>query len=293
MDQGGLRGYAPRRPAPAEPLALALDVIAGFLIIASRDVGGLLALLGVSLGLYASTGLLVRALAPVATRQPRPRLLLAGGGVLLFALAVHSAYTVSPLSGVVALWAGGFGVLYYLGGDQTTFGPTLRGVSRGATLLLGMSVSGVWLDGLLLPAAIVALYVTALTLVGGERPARARRHGLYAGAVAAIGATAATLLVSMHAPRHAALLFGAVFFAWMLHVGAAWYRNLHAPAWAYLMLHRGALGAVVLNAALAAAFAGALAGTAVLLLVPCAHYAGKLADAVRGFGARRLVLNRG
>lgn len=191
-------------------------------------------------------------------------------GASLLLLGILAAWQVSFLSGMLAIGIALLALLYDAWGKHRIFfGPLTMGLCRGGNLLLGASALPAMLPQLWYLGLIPVVYIAAITMIsrgevhGGNR--RALKAGLF-----------------MYGLIVITILFLAFF------TGSAWWQVLPFVAlFAYLIfpplvkalqkqegrligkaVKAGVLSLIVLNAAVATAFAGWLWGVAILLLLP-------------------------
>lgn len=189
--------------------------------------------------------------------------------VVLLAIGIGAAFTVSLPSGLIAATVASLAVLYDAWGKhQSWFGPINMGLCRGGNLLLGASavpaaLGNVWLLGL-----IPVVYIAAVTTVsrgevhGGNRPALAGGAVLYVVVLATLAGLAATTPGGWQSIPFTLLLAALVFPP----LARAW-KTLE-PQLVGKAVKAGVLSLIVLNSALASIFAGWQYGIMVLALLP-------------------------
>lgn len=287
---------------PGRLLTAPADVMAGFLIAGSSAFGALPGLLLATLCLYASGAALNDVFdADTDSRRRAPRPIARGEisrtagamfGLVLLALGIVYAYSVSNFSAAIALAIAILALAYNVGGKHTSVGPTLIGLCRGANLLLGMSASGVMPDAQLWPAAILALYAAAVATLSLHRHSRLR-HALFAGGVGMIAAAVLAAWVGMQSPHTYALGYWLVFVGFIAPATVAAAIKLDSET-ARQAVRYGVLGVIALDAALTAAYVGATPALAVLALLPVAlyvtHRLAKAQPAAPSADARTLVI---
>lgn len=188
-----------------------------------------------------------------------------GAGLLV--LGVLAAAVASVPSALVAAAIAGLAVLYdWRAKHHALAGPAAMGGCRGLNLLLGVSAVPAALAGLW-PLALVPLaYVAAITAVSqGEVHGGRTRTGWLA--LGLLGAVLLALLGLAWRGNVWALPF-VVLFAWRVVPPFAAAATEPTPARAGAAVRAGVLSLVVLDASLAACFAGPLYGALVLLLWP-------------------------
>ncbi|WP_431859069.1 hypothetical protein [Azospirillum sp.] len=251
----------PASVAAALASALAGHAAAGTLV--PEDASGLAWILAAAAALGLASGVMQ---APAIGRA-------VGGiaGALLLG-AVAMAVQASAGAGVLAAVAGALLAALHLGGERSPWlGPLLSGLAFGALFLLGAAED---------PAALVPAAPAALAPVCYGAAFGIVRHGpLWRGdqrpALLAIGLLLAALLLPLTLgwlddyAGMSALPFAAVL-AWWVLPDFLWGASDPRPLPVQTALTAGRLSAPALAAALAAGFAGTVAGLTLLLLVPLA-----------------------
>ena len=263
---------------PANVVTALADVLAG--AAAAGTLAGLPWLLPATAALYAGGVVLNDVFDAALDARERPerpipdgRVTRAGAAALgggLLALGVLAAGMVSTASLAVAVGI----VTAVLSYDawakhQGLAGPLMMGACRGLNLLLGVSAAPAALGALWPLALIPVAYIAAITAVSrGEVHGGGGRTGwLAVGLIGAVLAVLAALGIAGSQPAWAALPFVALL-AWRVlppFVAAARHPQ---PALVGAAVRAGVLSLILLDAALAAAFAGPLHGLAVLALWP-------------------------
>lgn len=201
---------------------------------------------------------------------------LLGGGLLL--LGLFAAAQVGALSLYLAIAIALLALFYdAFGKHQELFGPVNMGLCRGGNLLLGMSAVpatvGQWWFLALIPVA----YIAAITMIsrgevhGGSKTALRGGMGIYGFIIA--------LLLGLTTFTQPYLWELAPFVAYLAY-------RIFPPLLAALRkpeppligkaVKAGILSLIVLNAALAAGFAGWVAGFVILLLLPVSLWLARL-----------------
>lgn len=198
-------------------------------------------------------------------------------GIILFTMGVGVSFLVNMMSGMIALLISLFALLY----DAKTkhvdlLGPANMGLCRGLNLLLGMSLipSAMLNNWYLLLIPIV--YIAAITSVSKGEVYGSGKQPLYIAAffyllifaaIVFLGISSDTALVQS---LPFALLFLALIFSPLV-------KAMKDPSAAKIgiAVKMGILSLIVLNATLAAIFAGALYGIIILLLLPASMLLGK------------------
>ncbi|MEW6282895.1 MAG: UbiA-like protein EboC [Candidatus Eremiobacterota bacterium] len=266
---------------PANVVTAAADVLAGFAASGApaRPALGLLMLSGMCLyaGGVALNDLLDRR-EDALTRPERPipsgRVSLLGAAILVALLLFSGlglAFQVSPTSGVLAALLALLACLYDAWAKRRAFaGPLCMGSCRGLNLLLGVSLLPAALPGRCYLALLPVLYVGAITCVSRGEVERGRREA--GRGLALLGASLVMLgCLSGGSPWSLGLL------AWLgLRTGPAFWRAWRSrdPLHSRAAVRNGVLSLILLDGALAAAYAGPWLAALVLLL---------------GFLARRLA----
>ncbi|GAA4438504.1 hypothetical protein GCM10023188_33990 [Pontibacter saemangeumensis] len=195
-------------------------------------------------------------------------------GAILLAVGVLAAWQVSGLSALIALAVAFLSLLYdWKGKHQNILGPINMGSCRGGNLLLGVSAVPAAVEELWFIAFIPIVYIAAITMIS-----RGEVHG---GNIAALKGA-----VLMYA-----LVFGGIISLALLPEFNLWYSLPFLLLFAYLIfpplframptkepkliikaVKAGILALIVMNASMAAGFAGWQYGLLVLLLLPISIY---------------------
>ena len=198
----------------------------------------------------------------------------------LLAMGVLAAGQVSLLSALIALTVAGLAVLYNAWGKhQSLFGPLNMGLCRGGNLLLGVSAIPATVPHLWFLSLIPIVYIAAITMIsrgevhGGNRQALWGGVGMYSLVMAALLAVAIMVSVSVEVVIPFLLLLGYLIYPPLFKA-----LRQSEPRYIGLAVKAGVLSLIVLDAALAAIFAGWLYGLCVLLLLPLSQWlAGRFA----------------
>lgn len=268
---------------PANILTAHADILAGYAVAETIHFSHLGLLLVATTGLYGG-GIVWNDVCDAAQdaserpERPIPRGTVSRtqaavfGGFLLLG-GVASAFYASKTSGLVAL-ATAFAALFYdaLAKRQAIVGPINMGLCRGLNFLLGLSVSPHALSSRWPTGLIATFYIAGVTALsrsevrGGERSAALVSTFWLAGAL-----VVAFLMFRSMAPHP---YWGLPFFGLLLYrVSPAFLRAIRTlrPPDVRLAVKAGVLSLIVLNASIAANFAGFLYGAALLLLyIPAA-----------------------
>ncbi|MEM1293095.1 MAG: UbiA-like protein EboC [Cyanobacteria bacterium P01_H01_bin.162] len=191
-----------------------------------------------------------------------------GGGLLALGIlaAAQVSWSSAGLAAIVALLA----LLYdAVGKHQSWLGPLNMGLCRGGNVLLGVSALPVMLTERWFLAVIPILYIAAVTAVSqGEVEGGKRQTGILAIALVLLviaGVVGFTVLADytwMTAVPFLGLFAGLVLPAFVRATQDP------SPATVQQAVKSGVLSLIVLDAAIAAGFAGWPYGLAVLLLLP-------------------------
>ena len=204
---------------------------------------------------------------------PSGRATLAGAvglGSVLLGIGILAAAQVSLVSLGLAAGVAVTAVVYDAWGKhQGWLGPLNMGLCRGGNWLLGVSVLPAMLAERWFLAGIPIVYIAAVTAVSqGEVTGGKRRTGILA--IALVGLVLMSVLGLGLLPGYHGLLAlpFAVLFAGLVLPAFAKATQDPSPMIVQKAVIAGVLSLIVLDAALAAGFAGWLYGLAVLLLLP-------------------------
>lgn len=191
-------------------------------------------------------------------------------GLCLLLLGVLAAWQVHLVSGLIALVIALLAVLYnYHGKHQLIFGPVNMGLCRGGNLLLGMSAVPAVLQELWYLGLIPVIYIAAITMIsrgevhGGNRKALQGGVFMYSFIILAILFLSAFSNVPWWQVVPFILLFSYLIFP-PLFVAL----KEQEPKYIGKAVKAGIISLIVLNASIASAFAGWLAGILILVLLP-------------------------
>ncbi len=198
-------------------------------------------------------------------------------GALLLLMGIGAAFIVSTTSGIIAIIVAGLALLYDAWGKHQGFlGPINMGACRGGNLLLGMSAVTASLEHYWYLAFIPIVYIANITVIsrgevhGGSRPILQAAIGLYILVFVSIGA----LSFLPHFSIIIALPF-ALLFAYLILLPLLKAVKTLQPKEIRLAVKAGVLSLIIMDATLAAGFAGWLYGLAVLLLFPISRFLAK------------------
>ena len=192
----------------------------------------------------------------------------------LLVLGVVAAWQVSGLSAIIALVVVLLAVLYnYWGKHQLVFGPINMGLCRGGNLLLGISAVSATVAHLWWLSLIPIVYIAAITMIsrgevhGANKIALWGGFALYTLVIISLISLAWLLAVSVELVIPFLLLLGYLIFPPLMKA-----LRMPEPRYVGLAVKAGVLSLIVLNAALAATFAGWVYGLVVLLLLPISRW---------------------
>lgn len=191
-------------------------------------------------------------------------------GASLLLLGILAAWQVSWVSGLLAISITLLALLYDAWGKhQHYFGPVNMGLCRGGNLLLGVSAIPAMLSELWYLAFIPIIYIAAITMIsrgevhGGNRKALQGGLIMYAFIVVTIVVLAFFTESAWWQVLPFVALFAYLIFPPLLEALQKQEARLIGKA-----VKAGVISLIVLNAALATAFAGWMWGLVVLLLLP-------------------------
>lgn len=188
----------------------------------------------------------------------------------LLAIGIAAAFQVSPISGTLAVGIAVLAVFYdAIGKHQLIFGPINMGLCRGGNLLLGVSAVPAMVYDMWYIALIPVVFIAAITMIsrgevhGGNRNALGAAFWLYGIIIVAI------LVIGFisSAEWWQVIPFLALFIYLIFPPLAAAFKTAK-PQLIGKAVKAGVLSLVVMDASLAAAFAGWQAGVVILLLLP-------------------------
>lgn len=263
---------------PANILTAHADILAGYAVAGAADSSRLWLLLLATTGLYGGGVVFNDIFDAKLDAIERPERSIPSGAISVAAASVFGgllliggvlvAWLCSPLSGAVALATGISALLYDAWGKHhPVFGPLNMGLCRGLNLSLGLTAASLapfahW------PAAFVTLgYIAGITsLSRGEVRGGTRTAASISGVWLAVSLGALVAVICFQGDY---LVFALPFFALLLYrIGKPFwraFRTLSAPE-IRSAVKAGILSLIVLNACMAAAFAGPWYAVTVLLL---------------------------
>lgn len=263
---------------PANLITAAADVLAGYAVAGLPAQHSLPLLLASGVLLYAG-GVVMNdvfdAVLDACTRPERPipsgrarRTTAAAWGVGLLTAGVAAAFAVGMAAAVVASLLALAALLY----DAVTkhhrwLGAFTMGACRSLNLLLGVSAAPLVLLGDGDVALVPLLYVVAITLASNGEVAGGDRRTLVL-ALAMIAIAVALLVLLTHGARPALLALAPFSVLLLVRVGVPFWMAWRRPGAAQIReaVKRGVLSIIVLDAAIAAVYAGLVWGLLVLML---------------------------
>lgn len=279
---------------PANIMTAIADILAGFAISGSVaeifDIGNgwfyipegekLLLLILSTIGLYGGGVVLNDFFDAELDKKERPERPIPSGraskfgagilGVALLLWGIAAAFSVSDVSGAIAIGVACLATLYDAWGKhQSPFGPLNMGLCRGANLLLGISAVTAAIPERGFIAIIPVIYIAAVTMVSrGEVHGRNSRMlktaaGLYAVVLIAIGALA--FLPYFHLRPGLAFL---TLFGWMIFLPLRKAQRTGEPKDIGRAVKFGVLSLTLMDATFAAGFLGWDYAILVVCLLP-------------------------
>lgn len=198
-------------------------------------------------------------------------------GFILLLVGILAAWQVSRTSGEIALGIAFLSVLYDAWGKhQLVFGPLNMGLCRAGNLLLGVSaipgmVWEVWYTGF-----IPLVYIAAITMIsrgevhGKNKAALQAGLGMYVVIILVILGLSFTTPIAWFQVLPFLLLLVYLIFPPLLKALKTQQPQLIGKA-----VKAGVISLIVLNSALASAYAGWLSGILILILLPLSLWMGK------------------
>jgi 4-hydroxybenzoate polyprenyltransferase len=264
---------------PANLVTAAADVLAGFAAAGLSNLAALPWLLVSTVGLYGGGVVLNDFFDRELDAVERPERPIPSGratargaaslGAVLLAVGIGAASLASPTSGALALLIAGCAVLYDMWGKhQRILGPLNMGACRGLNLLLGVSAVPAMPGQRWYLALIPVAYIAAITAVsagevhGGKRGAGLLALGLIGGVFLALLALAAT-------PEFHLLALLPFLTLLAIRVLPPFWRAYLEPQPGLIRaaVKAGVLSLIVLDATIAAGYAGPFYGLLVLALL--------------------------
>lgn len=279
--QGKLWPYLQLMRPPNLVTAVA-DVLAGFGVAAMADLARLPWLMVSTICLYGGGVVFNDIFDRQLDARERPERPLPSGratvrraillGAFLLASGAGAAFMVSVVSGFVALLIAACAVLYdSWGKHRSFFGPLNMGICRGLNLMLGISVAPALVGERWYLALLPITYIAAITAIsagevkGGQRTTGLLALGLLALVILALPIL--TLVSTSSTLRLIGMLPFLALFVWRV-LPAFWRAYLEpAPDRIRNAVKAGVLSLIVLDAAIAAGYAGLIYGAVVLSLM--------------------------
>ncbi|MCL6261372.1 UbiA-like protein EboC [Aquiflexum sp. TKW24L] len=196
---------------------------------------------------------------------------------LLLLMGVIAAWNVSTLSALIALTVAVLAVLYdYWGKHQFIFGPINMGLCRAGNLLLGISAFPIMLQSYWFLGFIPLVFVAAITMISRGEVHGKNRKALKAGFLMYAAIIVAILALSnLETNRIFQVIPFLALFAYMIFPPLIKAIREQVPQLIGKAVKAGVISLIILNASLAAAFAGWQFGIIVLLLLPISIYLAK------------------
>lgn len=198
------------------------------------------------------------------------------GGILLL-IGVVAAYQVSVLSAIIALVIALLALLYdAIGKHHSFFGPINMGACRSGNLLLGVSAVPASIDGIWFIALIPLVYIAAITMIS-----RGEVHGgdkrVMNGAVALYSLVVFSLIALAWLPQYNGYYIVPILVLFLYLVFPPVFKAIREPQPQNVMkaVKAGVLSLIVLDATLAAGFAGWAYGVVILALLPLSRFIAK------------------
>ena len=193
-----------------------------------------------------------------------------GLGSVLLIVGVLAAAQVSLTSAVIATGVAGFALLYDAWGKhQAAIGPLNMGLCRGGNLLLGVSAVPASVIDRPFLALIPIFYIAAITAIShGE--VHGGKSGTGAIALLLLGVVLGGLLALNWLPDYTLLVAAPFWFLFAVRVLPAFIRATRDPSVQAVRtaVKTGVLSLILLDATMAAGFAGVIDGLLVLSLLP-------------------------
>lgn len=280
---------------PANVVTAMADILAGFAAsglalqwLESREYNtSLLWLVLSTIGLYAGGVVFNDVFDADLDRTERPERPIPSGqasvlsaslfGSLLLILGILAAWRVSIASLIIAVLVAACALIYDAWGKhQNWFGPINMGMCRGGNLLLGVSAVPAALGEVWYISLIPIVYIAAITMIS-----RGEVHGGDKGVIRAAGMMYGLVILSIVLM---AIYFSADYWQVLPFLALLAYFILPplfeaiqepAPKLIGLAVKAGVLALIIMDAALATAFAGWLYGLIVLLLFPVSRFVAK------------------
>ena len=196
----------------------------------------------------------------------------------LLLMGIIAGFKVSYWSGELAIFVAAFAVLYDAWGKhQKIFGPINMGLCRSGNLLLGMSVIPESIGDYWYVALIPLAYISAITMISRGEVHGQNKLALQAGFGLYLLILVSILTISLRENGIAAwqVIPLIVLFGYMILPPLWKAMQRQEPALIGKAVKAGVIALIVMNAALAAAFAGIWIGLAMLPLLPLSLWLAK------------------
>ncbi len=273
---------------PANLVTANADILAGFAAAGLPDYGKLVWLLLATTGVYGGGIVFNDVLDARLDAEERPERPIPSGrvsrslavllGTFLFLAGIFAASRVSLASGCIAGLTAACALHYdALGKHHPFLGPLNMGACRGLNLLLGVSAAPAMIGARWFIALIPIAYIAAITAVSaGEVRGGRRSTGLLA--LVLLGCVLLALPALAFTPQFRLLPLLPFLLVLAGRVLPVFWQAYHAPQPDNLRaaVKAGVLSLIVLDAALAAGYAGLLYGLAVFALTFAAAYLARL-----------------
>jgi 4-hydroxybenzoate polyprenyltransferase len=196
---------------------------------------------------------------------------------LLLLIGIIAAWNVSTLSALIALTVAVLAVLYdYWGKHQFIFGPINMGLCRAGNLLLGISAFPVMLQSYWYLGFIPLIFVAAITMISRGEVHGKNRKALKGGFLMYVFIILSIAVLSIfEGNRFFHVIPFIALFAYMIFPPLIKAIREQIPQLIGKAVKAGVISLIILNASLAAAFAGWQFGIIVLLLLPFSIYLAK------------------
>ncbi len=198
----------------------------------------------------------------------------------LLILGVAAAAIVNKYAAGIAVFVALCAVLYdFKGKHSSFFGPINMGLCRAGNLLLGVSVAPEVLGKFSILGLIPLIYVAAITMISRGEVHGKNRKALFAGLFMYIIILISIFLIAkIHSPDYWQVLPFLALLAYMLFPPLIKAIRMQEPKLIGKSVKAAVISLIIVNAAIASAFAGWMIGIFVLLLLPISLWlAGKFA----------------
>ena len=200
-------------------------------------------------------------------------------GALLLVFGVLTAWQISEISAILALFVAILAVLYdFWGKHQNMFGPINMGFCRGGNLLLGVSIVPAALDYFFPLAIIPIIYIAAVTMVSRGEVNGGNKVAILAGAffymIVLLCLSGASFLYQDYEAFQAMPFI--LLFAYLVYPPLLKAFNSLKPQDVGKAVKSGVISLIVMDAALAAGFFNIYYSLGILLLLPISIFIAKL-----------------